>query len=63
MKFFNTNIHEECNDENNDAFFDVGHRKWLKEIHNETGNAVVYWPLKPYLASTYAKKAKDPEEN
>lgn len=63
VKFLNENIDGESSDEDNDVCFDVGHRKWLKERNDEKGNAVVYWPPKSYLASIYAKKGKDPEDD
>lgn len=63
MKFLKENIDEECSDENDDICFDVGHHKWLKERNDEAGNAIVYWPPKPYLTSTYAKKGKDPGDD
>lgn len=65
VKFLEKNTDEKCSDAENDIniYFDVAHRKWVKEIDEESGNAIVFWPPKPYLTSVYAKKGKDPEDN
>lgn len=63
MQFINGKLGQERNIENDDVYFDVGHRKWVIDKEDEAGNSIIYWPPKPYLTSTYAKKGRDPEDD